>query len=220
MLVRANGTGLVGDYLPIDYINSNGSASDCRLVVLDSGNAGGFALILSRTISGKTYVSSQRVVVANNEQLITAYSSPSALAAAIASYGESSEAFLSSTAANQLPTAPVANSITYITVNRQNFIPGTVYTNLESWDSGSLQIHFANDVTGSVVSIDGDFWSTGGSVLEAANEQGTIANGIVSVSSLSSDWDFSSENQLKAIVVTIDGTRYEATFGAYQGGFE
>lgn len=220
MIVRANGAGLVGDYLPIDYINSNGSASDCRLVVLDSGNAGGFALILSRTIAGKTYVSSQRVVVANNEQLINAYSSPSALAAAIASYGESSEAFLSSTSANQAPGAPVANSITYITVNGQNFIPGTVYTDLDSWDSGSLQIHFANDVTGSVASITGKFWSTGGSILEASGEQGEIANGIVSVSSLSSDWDFSAGNQLAAIVVTIDGTTYEATFGTYQGGLE
>lgn len=220
ILIKSNGTGLLSDYMPTSYIDSNESSSDCRLVVKDSGNAGGFALILSRTIGGKTYVSSQRIVIANNAALITAYSSSTQLAAAIASYGESTEAFLSSTTANGAPTAPVANAITYVSSDGENYIPGTVYTDLPGMAGNDLEVHFAQDVTGMTATVVGRFWGEGGAVVVTEAQAATVANGIVSIANLNSDWDSSEEKQLAAIVVQIDNTTFEATFGTYQGGLE
>lgn len=220
VLIKPNGTGLLQDFMPLSYIDSNESSSDCRLVVKDSGNAGGFALILSRTIGGKTYVSSQRIVIANNAEIISTYSSPSQLAAAIASYGESTEAFLSSTTANGVSVAPVANSIIGVKVGENAYTPGQVYTDLPNLMGLRLEISFTQEVEGSTILVTGQFWdSTDGAVLLAV-DGGTIANGKVVVSTLSSDWDASQGAQFKAIVVTIDGTSYEASFGEYQGGLE
>lgn len=97
----------LGDYLPLDYITQWGTGERFLAVQTASGRSGGFAMILSRTISGKTYVSSQRVILVAMDAYIQAFSSSTALQAAIDSYGVSDDAFLSSTFAaqdNQAPT--------------------------------------------------------------------------------------------------------------------
>lgn len=96
----------VNDYWPSDMIDSN-EQQDCRLVVNDTGNSGGFAMIISRTVSGRTFVSTQRVVIMNNETMIASYSSPAALQAAIDSYGVQDDAFLTSTSALNDNQAPI-----------------------------------------------------------------------------------------------------------------
>lgn len=114
-------------FMPQGYIvSSNVTGNNC-LQVHDSGNAGGFLLILSRTTGGKTYVSTQSVIVANNEATIQAYSSANALQAAIDSYGESTEPFLTSTTAETDNQAPVPTSILSITGDFGSHVPGTVF---------------------------------------------------------------------------------------------
>ena len=114
------------DYMPGDYIAFNISANPDCIEVLDSGNAGGFLMILSRTISGKTYVSSQDIVVANNAAIIDAYSSSSAQQAAIDSYGESTEPFLTSSTANVDSQAATGTSILAVKVDGVTHAVGTV----------------------------------------------------------------------------------------------
>lgn len=114
------------DYMPIDYIVFDGGTNPNYIEVNDSGNAGGFLVILSRTISGKTYVSSQNIVVANNTALIEAYSSSNAQQAAIDSYGESAEPFLTSTTADMDSQAATGNSVVSVKVNGVEYAPGTV----------------------------------------------------------------------------------------------
>lgn len=114
-------------FMPGDYIISNpGSENNC-ITVQDSGNAGGFILILSRTTGGKTFVSTQSIIVANNDAIIEAYSSANALQAAIDSYGESAEPFLTSTTAEQDTQAPVQPSILSITGDLGNAVPGQIF---------------------------------------------------------------------------------------------
>lgn len=113
------------DYLPLDYLDSDEGEQMASLMVKNSGNAGGFILILSRTIGGRTYVSTQRIVVANNDALIAAFSSSAALQAAIASYGESSEPFLTSVAAGQFGQDYVPLSIVSGYMDADPFVPGT-----------------------------------------------------------------------------------------------
>lgn len=114
------------DYMPKDYIAFNLTANPNCIEVLDSGNAGGFLLILSRTISGKTYVSSQNIVVANNATLIDAYSSSNAQQTAIDSYGESDEPFLTSSTANEDSQAATGVSILSVKVDGTTHAVGTV----------------------------------------------------------------------------------------------
>lgn len=114
-------------FMPSSYITSDMNGDNNCIAVNDSGNAGGFLLILSRTTGGKTYVSTQSVIVANNAATIEAYSSSNALQAAIDSYGESTEPFLTSTTADQDSQAPVQPSVVSISGDLGNAVPGQIF---------------------------------------------------------------------------------------------
>lgn len=150
VVLSSSNTSPLSDYLPFDYIDSNEDATMSQLVVKDSGNAGGFVLVLSRTVSGRTLVSSQRIVVANNSAIIGEYSSAAALAAAIASYGESDEPFLASTTANVAglqfsPISPLS-----VSLDGRNY-PASSRMELTSGDAEkNLLVTFNGIVEGSV----------------------------------------------------------------------
>lgn len=114
-------------FMPVDYVTAAAVPDTNFMIVQNSGNAGGFLLVLSRTTGGKTYVSTQSIVVANNAATIEAYSSSNALQAAIDSYGESTEPFLTSTTADQDSQAPVQPSIVSIGGDLGNAVPGQIF---------------------------------------------------------------------------------------------
>ena len=128
------------EYMPADYITEGGTVAQPCLEVTDSGLAGGWVLILSRTIGGKTYVSSQSIVVANNSAMIEQYSSDAALQAAIDSYGESTEPFLTSTTANVDSNAPVAPSVVYVKLGDNTYTPGSIAFPIPDLTSKTIEI--------------------------------------------------------------------------------
>lgn len=111
VIIKANDTRPFYEFMPDAYISYEESGGQNVLCVVDSGNAGGFLLCLSRTVGGKTYVSTQSIVVANNAALIAQYSSSTALQEAIDSYGESDEPFLTSTTAEEDNQANVPTTL-------------------------------------------------------------------------------------------------------------
>lgn len=150
------------DYMPIDYIVFDGGTNPNRIEVNDSGNAGGFVLILSRTTGGKTYVSTQSVVVANNTALIEAYSSSNALQTAIDSYGESSEPFLTSTVAEQDSQAATGNSVVSVKIDGVEYAPGTTAYPVAINTNSSIVVRFSQDLTrGSVGPCVLSYWKDG-----------------------------------------------------------
>lgn len=128
VIIDATDTRPFYNFMSGDYISWDGGAATPYLTIMDSGNAGGFLMILSRTSGGKTYVSTQQIVVANNAALINAYSSESAKAAAIASYGEEADAFLSTTSANEDSQAATALAVISALINDTSYVAGdTLY---------------------------------------------------------------------------------------------
>ena len=116
VIIKANDTRPFFEFMPEEYFDAYEVENNSCLGVVNSHNAGGFLLCLSRTVGGKTYVSTQSIVVANNDALIAQYSSSTALQEAIDSYGESNDPFLTSTTAEEdnqanVPTTLVTASI-------------------------------------------------------------------------------------------------------------
>lgn len=138
------------DYMPIDYIVFDGGTNPNCIEVNDSGNAGGFLMILSRTISGKTYVSSQNIIVANNASMIDAYSSSNAQQAAIDSYGESVEPFLTSTTAEADSQAAVSPSIVSVKIEDDPGVPGSTFLVPSISGGDAVEITFNQEITGDV----------------------------------------------------------------------
>lgn len=101
VIIDSTNSASLWDYLPQEYIVSWGGDPTYLAIGTAAGKVGGFCMILSRTISGKTYVSSQRVILVGMDAFIQAWSNSAALQSAIDSYGVSDDAFLSSTYAAQ-----------------------------------------------------------------------------------------------------------------------
>lgn len=101
VIIDSTNSASIWDYLPQEYFYEWGGDTKFLAIGSTPGKVGGFCMILSRTISGKTYVSSQRVILVGMDSFIQAWSSQTALQSAIDSYGVSNDAFLSSTYAAQ-----------------------------------------------------------------------------------------------------------------------
>ena len=111
VIIDSNNLEPLSNYLPMEYLTVWGGEEYFLAVQSASGRSGGFAMVLSRTISGKTYVSSQRIIPVAMDTYIESFSSQAALQAAIDSYGVSEDAFLSSTYASQDNQAPTMLSL-------------------------------------------------------------------------------------------------------------
>lgn len=142
VILKANDTRRFFDFMPEDYITFGGTPQAPCIEVSDSGNAGGFLLAISRTIGGKTYVSSQSIVVANNDALISAYSSATAIQEAIDSYGESAEPFLTSTTANKDSQAATRPSIMQIKIGDSVFAPGQRASHVNLSDNDQIEVQY------------------------------------------------------------------------------
>lgn len=199
------------DFIPASALEADESDGIYKLFYPDLGEAGGFVIIISRTIGGKTYVSTQNIVVTNNDAMISAYSSQAALQRAIDSYGESAEAFLSSTTANELPIAPVPNSIISVKVANVTYTPGVRYANLTNWASQQLQVFFTSNVSGAEPQVTVTFIQGGRLISDTAT--GTVSGNVLTVANLDSAFDDSVGKTLYSVVATVGGIDYTAQYG-------
>lgn len=131
------------NYLPSDIVQQAGPGSMQYLAIATSERVGGVSFILSRTVGGKTYVSTQSLVVVGNSSLINTFSSQNQLQAAIDSYGASEEVFLSSTTANQASSEPFANSVLSLQLGDLTFLPGSRAMKASDYEGKTLKINFA-----------------------------------------------------------------------------
>ena len=151
--VNSTSMNIVANFLPLDLLTADSQYTGNPLYIETTGRQGGFTMILSRTIGGKTYVSSQSLVVVNNDALIKRWSSQAAIAAAIASYGESEEAFLSSQSAQQSQNLPLPLNITSIEIDGVSYTAGDKVPTASELDKKQVTIYF-NDIVPQGTAID------------------------------------------------------------------
>lgn len=211
VILNSTDSRLWNDFMPADLVRSITTEGQSVMYVTVGSDAGGFVIGLSRTIGGKTYVSTQNIVVTNNDAMISAYSSQAALQRAIDSYGESQEAFLSSTAANELPIAPVPNSIISVKVDNVTYTPGVRYPNLPNWASKQLQVFFTSNLSGAEPQVTVTFIQGGRLISDTA--AGTLSGNVLTVETLDSVFDDSVGKTLYSVVATVGGIDYTAQYG-------
>lgn len=169
VLLKSDSTEPLTNYLPADYLLAPGASENNAIYVNKEDRQGGFAMILSRTIGGKTYVSTQSVMIVNNETLIQQYSSSAAIAAAIESYGESQDAFLSTVSASPATVLPIVNTINYLKIGDTTYGPGAKTPTGQSLRSDTLVLYYAMPITASETpTVVADFLGTQ-QVLNATN---------------------------------------------------
>lgn len=155
LVINEQGTGLVGDYWPIELLGMGEQQGESALMVRNNNKQGGFAIIVSRTQGGRVLVSPSQITQVNMGAVINQYSSSGTLQAAIDSYGRGDEVFLDSKGANAIGQQPTTLSITSISSKngRQTIVPGgELDVASKDWDDG-LIVNFNNDISGDVSEV-------------------------------------------------------------------
>lgn len=207
LIINKSDTRLVYDFLPNDIVSIEGTGTNFSLAVNTNERVGGFAWILSRTIAGKTYVSTQRIVLVNNEALISLYSSDAAYRAAIESYGTSDDAFLSSVSANTSSSAAIPPAIVRVEIKG---VPYTVGSRIEG-------LSLANDNTISAIFNQPVPQAQGDIILNT--NKGTIKASIDEVVGSSVDALFVGIQGTITDVVVYDITVDDTSFGRVRAQF-
>lgn len=210
VLLNPNSTELLGDYLPLDYFAIESSGGTNALRITNSGNAGGFVLVLSRTEGGIIRVSPQDVVVANNSALIERYSSAAQQQTAANSYGEGTEVFLSSAGANEMNPWGIDNSIISFRADSTTYTAGSYVGKFEDLDNVTASAVFANSLNDDTASIVLTF-KMGSETLTRTVESTSVDLGNV-------NFDFPTSSTavddyvLISCAITVDGNTYTIQF--------
>lgn len=211
VILNSSDSRLWKDFIPADVLDIDSIDDNAQFFVPGAEIRGGFVVIISRTIGGKTYVSTQNIIVVNNDEVISAYSSQAALQRAIDSYGESEEAFLSSTTANELPIAPVPTSILSVKVANVTYTPGVRYANLPNWAAQQLQVFFTSNLSGAEPQVTVTFIQGGRLISDTAT--GVLSGNVLTVANLDSTFDDSVGKTLYSVTARIGGIDYTAQYG-------
>lgn len=209
VLLLRNSVDIWDNYIPVEFFN-NRTVEGVNTVAVNNGeDIGGVMLILSRTLAGKTYVSTQSIVLVNNEAIYDQYSGQAALDAAILSYGPEEDAFLSTDYSNfaeneqisLVPLAAVINGISY---------PSRAYVGTMSTVEGKrLEVQFNGAVgfANPTVYVDSTQSSNG----TAQQSNITVSGNKVIVPEVSAG-SVGGDAIIRAIRVVEEGTEYQITF--------
>lgn len=130
------------NFMPFGIFSFDSTAETPAVVITKTGNSGGCLLVLSRTISGKTYVSTQSILPVDNDAIIAAYSSNQQLEAAIDSYGSSEDAFLTTDRAGYAENEIIQLVPLSISVDGVVYTPNEYYGAIGNMSNKRLEISF------------------------------------------------------------------------------
>lgn len=197
------------NYWPKDIISFDTVDENNIIVVEPTGNAGGVLMILSRTVGGKTYVSTQSILPVDNQATIEAWSGASALANAIQSYGESEEAFLSSDTANYAEAQPISLVPLSVDIDGISTASGGFLGLVQYIKGKRAEIVFNAPFSGKVLSV---FIATTDPAEGTANQSNfSVAGNRIIIPEISLD-DIDEDAAVKGIGIITQETKYEIKF--------
>lgn len=188
------------DYLPGFCSNADNGYLATGLNV----SVGAFAYIWSRTINGKTSVSTQALIT-NNEDLLQEYTSPEQLTKAIASYGVDADAFLMSGSEAQEGAAPTSY-IVAVGANGGDVTPGNVLARASYYSGSDEHIVFSTPITATNIVASMITYDNNTYVATATDVMGGGKEVIC-------QWPtISNSSYVKTVILSLDGVIYKAEF--------
>ena len=210
VIINSNDLRLFFDFMPDGIVDFGGAVGSEAMVIKNTGNAGGFLMCLSRTVGGKTFVSTQSIIVANNSALIEAYSSEAALQAAIDSYGESEEPFLTSTTADMDTQAATGASILSVRINEVAGVPGQRFTPGTFGAQAEIILTFSKDMGGTATGASIVLYDQGLKHDYACDVDEIAGNTVTLITSAATPELVAPV--IESVYVTIGGVDYRAAF--------
>lgn len=214
VLLDLTNTQPLSNYWPMGLISFVVKNERQQVEIIKTGNAGGLLLVLSRTVGGKTYVSTQSILPIDNQSTISAWSSESALNRAMNSYGESTEAFLSSDTAGYAENEPIQLVPLSIELNGSTYVAGRYVGKLAGYDGSTIRMNFNQEFTDDITNI----W-----IDTTQASSGTIAQPTATVSGSMISWtvakgSIGNDAVIRAIRVVTDSGTYRMDFSTDTSG--
>lgn len=218
MIINPDNGELVTAVIPDGILTSVGSTNKALSLSTATLGDGAAAFILSHTVGGNTRVSTQSLVFFGSNATYRAYTSPTALNAAIASYGEGIDTFLSSNTASGANSVQTTLALLGLDVDGSEVVSG-----------GRLDQKLA---VGSEIKFLFNRTLPTGAVLSAYYRNGTNATkynltnvsaepGNRSVSGLVGSTQLPNDSQGITFVVVVDGDEYPmSVINAQEDGME
>lgn len=210
VLSRTNNE-LLSSYWPTELLEVSPFEDKKAIGILDNGNMGAFSIVLSRTIAGKTLVSTQWLTLVNMDTMLSSYTSAAQLNLAQASYGQQTDVFLDSNAAGYATAGGAELSLMYVKVGdrivRANEFLGTFV----SLENKRLELVFNKPLAaGEIV----DWEIFGGD--KAKTLEGTISGNTFLTEMIEQDEDLAGTIIFK-IVANSNHAAYEINFATRAG---
>lgn len=166
-------------------------------------------MILSRTIKGKTYVSTQAILPVDNEAMIQAYSSQKQYEAAIDSYGSTPDAFLDSKNADPASNDPIALNLLAISIDNTTYTNGQYIGKVSDIVGKKLVIQFNADISQEPE----DVTITSGNTVDVDVKQtgATVSGNTITINSITKGTAYD-DSPVTKVSTTINGTKYEINF--------
>ena len=124
VILDAASTELLSAYYPDGLLASGGGQDNILYADLSDMGSGAVSFILSQTTAATTRVSEQSMLQYGDTGIYSQYTSPAAVAAAVASYGENQVNFLDSNSAGEQNEVPISNGIAYMQYNYIRYAEG------------------------------------------------------------------------------------------------
>lgn len=218
LIINENGPGLLKDFWPFELLGTGEEQGTDALLIKNNNKQGGFAIIVSRTQAGRVLVSPAQITQVNMTEIIKQYSSDTALANAIASYGQGDDVFLDSKSATPILKQPTTMSLTGIQSPDGSIkaaVGGEIDLNSDKFKTG-LTVVFNQDIVGDVEQVKTKL---------AGSDFVTDTEAIASTNTVESKKDYKvptavdTEERL-VVEVTISGVVYSAEFVVPAGTIE
>lgn len=211
LIINDQGSGLVGDYWPIELIGMAQQQETNALSVLNNNKQGGFAIIVSRTQGSKVLVSQSQITLVNMAATIEQYSNAAALSAAVDSYGKGDEVFLDSKVVNNIDQQPTTISIVRLSSadGRVTAVPGGDFDISNATFSSGMIVTFNQNVPGTpsqaTITVPGTSPIVVSNPTIGAEPNKVVIGSSVKVASSNSD-------RTGEVAVVISGATYKASF--------
>lgn len=215
LIINEDDTTPVLNAVPDGILESVGTtATVLGINTSDLGDGAG-AFVLSRTIGGKTYVSTQSLVFYGSNATYRAFTSPQAVAAAISSYGEGAETFLSSVSANGANSVAATLALLGIMVGTQEYVAGA---RLRAALAENAAVSFLFNKAIKADAVVSGYYTIGTSATKYQLTTVALSENRRSINAVVGSTTLPSNGQAFRMVAVIDGDEFPISLSNYDAG--
>lgn len=205
MIISTQSTVLITDVIPDGILESVGTTNKSLGLLTTNLGDGAAAFILSKTSGGNTRVSTQSLVFFGSNAVYRGYTSPTAQAAAIASYGEGADTFLSSNSAGGANAVAATLALMGIEIDAEEYVAGGHLTDSLA---ESVEVRFLFNKAIDSTAVVSAYYRIGNSATRYNLDDITIDPGNRSVSGVVGNTTLPDSDAAFTMVVVVDGDEY------------